>query len=144
MDTGAYVDSLLASAHELPPRDEIFDVGDLAGLQQQQFVFDQDDIDFGAEQSGMAFVTGIGNVGSGDMHTLPDQTQLATKVGEDLLGFEHINSVNEDNSGTPAFVGHVVVPEAEQLEAAAFVEKRKRDADEAGDMEPAAKRSLNG
>ena len=144
MDTGAYVDSLLASAHELPPRDEIFDVGDLAGLQQQQFVFDQDDIDFGAEQSGMAFVTGIGNVGSGDMHTLPDQTQLATKVGEDLLGFEHTNSVNEDDSGTSAFVGHVVVPEAEQLEAAAFVEKRKRDADEAGDREPAAKRSLIG
>jgi hypothetical protein len=39
--------------------------------------------------------------------------------------------------------GHVVVPEAEQLEAAAGVEKRRREADETDEeMEPAAKRFL--
>jgi hypothetical protein len=135
METGAYMNSLLVSAQDFSAQDETFNVGDLAGQQQQQFVFDQDNIDFEVEQPGMRFTTGMYEVGGGDMHTLPDQTQLATRVGEDLLDFQHTDSFNGESGTAPV----VVVPEAERLKAAAVVGKRERDQDEAEAVGPAAK-----
>lgn len=162
MDTGASVNSLLARAHDLSAQDEVFNLGDLAGRQQQQFNFDQDDFDFGvgSQQLGMQSITGNEGVSGDDLDnmsavpttrnatfqntmpvgepfdfpaSLPNQTQLAANVGHGLLNLGDMSSAGE--------TGHVVVPESEQLEAAADVEKRKRGKDEADDdMEPAAKR----
>ena len=163
MDPRAYADGLIAGTHDLFTQDNVFDEGDFAGQQQQQFNFDQDDFDFGvsvgSHQPGMEFTTGnegvsgydldnmgaVPAIGNGNSQTtmpaeepfnfsasLPNQTQLANKFGQDLLDM--------DSAGG---TGHVVVPEAEQLEAAAGVEKRRREADETEeDMEPAAKRFL--
>ena len=64
--------------------------------------------------------------------SLPDQTQLATNVGHDLLNLGDMSSAGD--------TGHVVFPESGQLESADGVEKRKRGEDEADeDMEPAEK-----
>lgn len=164
METRAYVDNLLASAHDFSAQDKLFNVGDLADQQQQHFNFDQDDFDFGFgnQQPGVGFVTENGGVSSDDLDNMnaaavagngnsqitmpagrsfdfsasyPDQTQLATKIGQDLLGLGGV-----DGTG----VSGCVVPEAEQLEAAAGVEKRKREAAETGeDLEPASKRFLD-
>lgn len=166
MDTEAYAESLLngTGTHDLFAQDSIFDAGDLAGQQQQQFSFDQNDFSFGVgnQQPGMESTTGNEGVsgcdldnmsaapaaGNADFQTtmpaeepinfsasLPHQTQLASKVGQDLLDLGGMDSAGGS--------GHVVVPEAEQLEAAAGVEKRRREADETDEeMEPAAKRFL--
>ena len=166
MDTGAYVDNLLAGTHDLYAQDDIF--GDFAGQQQLPFVFDQDNMGFGIGQqgmdaTGMEFFAGNGGVnddgldimnaapttGNADFQatmsagdpfdisaTFPNHTQLAAKVGQDLPGLG-----GTDNSGEG---GHVVIPEAEQIEAAAGAEKRKREEDETDqDIEPAAKRVLS-
>lgn len=160
MDPGAYADGLLAGTQDLFAQDNVFDAGDLAGQQQQQFNFDQDDFDFGVgnQQPGMESTTGNEGVRGYDLDdmsavpatgnansqttmpasepfnfsaSLPNQTQLASKVGQDLLDLGDTNSIGGS--------GHVVVPEAKQLEAAAGMEKRKRgETDE--DMGPAAKR----
>jgi len=167
MDTGAYADSLLNGTHSLFTQGDVFDTTDLAGQQQQQFNFDQDDtsFDFGIQQPDVeaaGMESGAGNEGvSGDdlgnmnaepatgnanfqttvpageafnfSASLPDQTQLAAEIGQDLL-----RQSGMDSAGASALV---VVPEIEQLEAAAGVEKRKREEHEADqDMEPAAKR----
>ncbi|KAM0706713.1 hypothetical protein Q7P35_006043 [Cladosporium inversicolor] len=166
MDTQALVDSLLAGTHDRYPQDNIFDAGDLAGQQQQQFTFDQDNIglDFGVQQPGMGSIAGNAGVSGddqGNMNAAPatadaafqptmpahdpfdfpasfaGQTQLAAQVGQDLLGLGCM-----DSAGASALV---VVSEAEQLEAAASVEKRKRGEGETDeDMEPAAKRFFGG
>lgn len=170
MDTGAYAESLLngTGTPDLFAQDSIFDAGDLAGQQQQQFNFDQDDFDFGfgvgigSQQPGMESTTGNEGVSSHDLDnssavpatgnansqtnipaaepfnfsaSLPNQTQLAARVGQGLLDLGGMDSAGGS--------GHVVVPEAEQLEAAAGVEKRMREVDETDeDMERAAKRFL--
>jgi hypothetical protein len=158
METGAYVDSLFA-------QDDVFDTTDLVGQQQQQFNFDQDDfcVGFNIQQPGMGSITeneGVSGddvdnmnsapaTGNEDFQTtvpagdpfnfsasLPDQTQLAAKIGQDLLGWNGV-----DGTGVS---GRVIVPEAEQLEAAAGVEKRKRETAETDEgMEPGAKRFLS-
>lgn len=157
METGAYVDSMFT-------QDEVFDTTDLVGQQQQQFNFDQDNfgVGFGIQQPGMGSITENEGVSGDDSDnansalatgnanfqtampagepfdlsaSFPGQTQLATKIGQDLLGL-----VGMDSTGVSGRVG---VPEAEQLEADAGVEKRKRDEDETDKgMEPGAKRFL--
>jgi hypothetical protein len=158
METGAYGDSFLT-------QDDIFDTSDLAGQQQQQFHFDQDDfgVGFNIQQPCMGSITENGGVSGDDVDNMnsapatgnenfqttmpagdpfnfsasfPDQTQLAAKIGQDLLGLGSMDSTGVS--------GRVVVPEAEQLEAAAGVEKRKRGEDETDEgMEPGAKRFLS-
>jgi hypothetical protein len=169
MDTGAYADSLLNGTHSLFTQGDVFDTTDLAGQQQQQFNFDQDDtiFNFGIQQpdveaAGMDFSAGNEGVSGDDLNnmdaapatgdasfqttmpsgesfnfsaSLPGQTQLAADIGQELLGLGGM-----DSAGASALV---VIPEVEQLEAAAGVEKRKRKEDETDeDMEPAAKRVL--
>jgi hypothetical protein len=158
METGAYMDSLFT-------QDDVFDTSELAGQQQQQFNFDEDDfgVGFNIQQSGMGSITenegaSGGNIdnmnsapttGNANFQTtmpagdpfnfsvsLPDQTQLAAKIGQDLLALGSVDSTGVS--------GRVVVPEAEQLAAAAGVEKRKRGEDETDEgMEPGAKRFLS-
>lgn len=158
METGAYMESLFT-------QDDVFDTSDLAGQQQQQFNFDQDDfgVGFNIEQPGTGSITenegvigdDVNNMnsapatGNGNFQTtrpsgdpfnfsasFPDQTQLAAKIGQDLLGLGSV-----DGTGVS---GRVVVPEAEQLAAAAGVEKRKRGEDVTDEgMEPGAKRFLS-
>lgn len=169
MDTGAYADSLLNGTHSLFTQGDVFDTTDLAGQQQRQFNFDQDDtsFDFGMQQpdvevAGMessAGNEGVSNddlanmnaapaTGSSNLKTttpageafkfsasLPDQTQLAANIGQELIGLD-----GKDSGEASALV---VVLEAEQLEAAVGTEKRKRGEDEMEETEPAAKRFLS-
>jgi len=152
-ETGtAYADSLLAGTREWSTQDDLFNVDGLVGQQQQEFVFGQDGINstlenHGGEQNPFAAldsvlqgfpVTTPGGESFGNFASLPDQTQLATRVGEGLLDMEHQNSASEG-----AVSALVVVPETEQLEAAAILEKRKREEDEADETEPAAKRFMS-
>lgn len=166
METQALVDSLLAGTHDSSPQDNVFDAGELAGQQQQQFNFDFDQgntgFSIGVQQPGIGSLAGSEGVSGDDLDnmngappasnanthtTMPavdpfdfaasfaGQTQLAAQVGQDLLGLGGM-----DSAGASALV---IVPEVEQLEAAAGVEKRKRGEGETDeDMEPAAKRSF--
>lgn len=157
METGAYVNSLFT-------QDDVFDTTDLAGQQQQRFNFEQDDFgtSFNIQQPGMRSITENEVVSGDDVDNMnsapatsnenfqstmlagdpfnfsasfPDQTQLAVKIGQDLLSLGSVDSTGVS--------GRVVIPKAEQLEAAAGVAKRKREAAETGeDMEPASKRFL--
>jgi len=163
MNSGAYVDSLLAGTAQ----DDVFNVDDLAGQHQQNFVFDQDGTDYGIENSGTeaaGIVLSSSNldtvnaaVGTSDADllanalpgetpsyfaSLPDQTQLAIQAGQDLFDQDPRNRASEtgpDETDT-AVGGIVIVPETEQLEVVAGVRKRKRNETEMEDMEPAAKR----
>lgn len=152
--TGVFdMESLLAGSHEWTTQDGMFDIGDSTQQQQQNFIFDEDfavDVDSNEQKARAATpdmnlqvtsedtapATGNGGeqaeLADGEAldGTLPDQTQLAAMVGQDLLDIGHADR------------GHVVVPEMEQLEAAAGVGKRKRaQADvEEEDVKPAAKR----
>lgn len=154
--TGAFdFESLIAGTTEWPTQDVAFDLGDATQQQQQDFVFDEDfkvnagneplqtpatgldtdqHIDDGLDakdttpaadnadlQTSLADDETVGG-------TLPGQTQLAAMVAEDLLNVE-------TTAG-----GLVMIPEEEQLEASASVEKRKRSPDDGEVMEPAAKR----
>lgn len=153
------MDGLLPEAHEWSTQENIFDVGGLTGQHQEQFVFDQEHTNFSNEHSGTG-IEALGlpstNVDFGGMNasddsfdakeaaSLPDQTQFATVFGEGLLNGNHLGGAGQDiavNEGPceTAVNGLVLVPEAEQLEAAAGVEKRKRGEDDT-EMEPAAKR----
>jgi hypothetical protein len=152
-EADAFVNSLLAGTHEWSAEDDIFNADGLTGQQQQDFVFGQDGIDSTLENHGGDQDTMISAPDSGDANfpaftlgdetfsnfaSLPKQTQLAADVGEGLLNMEHPDSASED-----AAVGLVVVPETEQLEAAAKLEKRKRGEDETNGTEPAAKRFMS-
>jgi hypothetical protein len=150
--TAAYADSLLAGTREWSAQDDVFNVDDLVGQQQQEFVFGQDGFNStlenqGGEQDPFAALESVlpdfpattpGVESFGGFASLPDQTQLATGVGEELLDMEHQNGASED-----AASALVIVPEIEQLEAAAILEKRERDEDEADEMEPEAKRFMS-
>jgi hypothetical protein len=138
MDTQAYdVDSLLAGTHDFFAQDNIFEAGHLAGQQQQDFSFDQDNIGFEAAQPAMGF---LATMPAGKPFnysaSLPGQAQLAAKVGQDILNLGELDSAGEG--------GLVVIREVEQLAAAAGVEKRKRgDLETDEDMEPSSKRFLS-
>lgn len=155
--TGAFdINDLLAGNHEWPAQDLSFDIGDSTQQQQQDFVFDEDfSVDPANEPSKTSATgletnqhtgddlaaknttpvaqdadlqTGLADDGEAVVGTLPDQTQLAAMVAEDLLGVGG------------AAGGLVMIPEDEQLEAAAGVGKRKRGPDDVEETESAAKR----
>lgn len=155
--TGAFdINDLLADTHEWPAQDLSFDIGDSTQQQQQDFVFDEDfSVDPAKEPSKTSATglemdqhtgddlaaknttpvaedadlqTSLADDGEAVDGTLPDQTQLAAMVAEDLLGVG-------DAAG-----GLVMIPEDEQLEAAAGVGKRKRGPDDVEETESAAKR----
>jgi hypothetical protein len=164
------MDGLLADTQGWPAQENIFDVGDLAG-QQHQFVFSQDvaglgvtssKVDFGGCPDTKDAVPATNDAGLqatipapvdeefSNNASFPDQTQLAAMVGEDLLNFERPNDALlegiMDHEPYQTVVGGelVVVPEAEQLEAAAGAGKRERSEDYTEDTEPAAKRFESG
>lgn len=146
-NTGAFD---AASFVDTSAQDDVFDVEGLVGQQQQDFVFDEDqnEFSFGGDLSATEAVPADGadtqaatldNEPSSNHASLPNQTQLAAVFGESLLNFKHTQSASGEGLDEAAVSGLVVVPEAEQLEAAAGLEKRKRDDDEMDEMEPAAK-----